>query len=236
MSSTSTPDPDGAVTAAAQGGPEDEGDVRVLDLPRGALLVAVGPGASGNSSFAASFGNEVDVVVCLDELRREISGDPGDQAVTPAAVARQNLLLDRHLAAGSAVLVDSTNVESRVRARLLDLARRHGRPAVAVLFTTDLDTCLERNRRRPPNRRVPDGVLRWQQDLARSSTAPLLLAEGFTSVYEVASDSNPCLSPFCWPTGETMPDIRFAVVTDPARRHAYFWATPADNFEGLLVA
>ncbi|MER6314426.1 ATP-binding protein [Streptomyces sp. NPDC001581] len=186
----------------------------------GTLFVAVGPAASGKSTAAALF--PVDAVVCLDELRREISGGrAGDQSVTPAAVARQNILLDEHLAAGQTVLVDSTNVEPRVRANLLELAHRHGRQAVALRFTTDLDTCLERNARRPADRRVPDDVLRWQHSLAQDATMDVLLAEGFTSALVPAWE---------------LPDVRFACVTSPDGAHAYFWAVGPADYEGLLAS
>ncbi|MEV7535478.1 ATP-binding protein [Streptomyces hydrogenans] len=148
------------------------------------LFVAVGPAGSGKSTAAAWF--PVDAVVCLDELRREISGgNPGDQSVTPAAVARQNSLLDEHLAAGHAVFVDSTNVEPRVRASLLELARRHGRPAFALRFPADLDTCLARNAQRPDDRRVPEATLRWQHGLAQEATVEVLLREGFAEVHDL---------------------------------------------------
>ncbi|MEU6946570.1 ATP-binding protein [Streptomyces sp. NPDC046316] len=148
------------------------------------LFVAVGPAGSGKSTAAAWF--PVDAVVCLDELRREISGgNPGDQSVTPAAVARQNSLLDEHLAAGRAVFVDSTNVEPHVRAGLLELARRHGRQAFALRFPVDLDTCLARNAQRAADRRVPEATLRWQHDLAQEATPEALLREGFTEVHDL---------------------------------------------------
>ncbi|MFJ3914367.1 AAA family ATPase [Streptomyces vinaceus] len=148
------------------------------------LFVAVGPAGSGKSTAAAWF--PVDAVVCLDELRREISGgNAGDQSVTPAAVARQNILLDEHLAAGRAVFVDSTNVEPHVRAGLLELARRHGRPAFALRFPVDLDTCLARNAQRSDDRRVPEATLRWQHGLAQEATAEALLREGFAEVHDL---------------------------------------------------
>lgn len=151
------------------------------DVAPGTLLVAVGPGASGKSTYAATA--PVDAVVCLDSLRREIGGDAGDQSVTPAAVARQNELLDEHLAAGRRVFLDSTNVEERVRRELVAQAHRHGRPIVALRFLPDLDTCLARNRHRPPNRRVPEPTLIWQHCLATAATPSVLSAEGFTAVH-----------------------------------------------------
>lgn len=144
----------------------DEGDsepagpivvVPPLDLAPGTLVVGIGSGASGKSTFAADA--PVDVVICLDSLRREIGGDEGDQSVTPAAVARQNALLEQHLSAGDSVFLDSTNVEPHVRADLVARARRHRRPIIALRFPVDLETCRARNRLRPANRQVPDRVL-----------------------------------------------------------------------------
>ncbi|MFB9580037.1 ATP-binding protein [Streptomyces goshikiensis] len=155
-----------------------------LDLVPGTLLVAVGPGASGKSTYAETAA--VDAVVCLDSLRREISGgDAGDQSVTPAAVERQNALLEEHLGAGRTVFLDSTNVEPHVRAGLVERTRRRGRPIVALLFLPHLDTCLARNALRSADRRVPEDTLRWQHALAREATPDVLLGEGFTSVHHI---------------------------------------------------
>ncbi|MCX4808859.1 ATP-binding protein [Streptomyces sp. NBC_01214] len=46
-------------------------------LEPGTLLVAVGPGASGKSTFAAQAG--IVTVVCLDSLRQQIGGNAGDR-------------------------------------------------------------------------------------------------------------------------------------------------------------
>ncbi|MEU3433115.1 ATP-binding protein [Streptomyces sp. NPDC006863] len=149
----------------------------------GTLLVAVGPSASGKSTYANTA--PVDVVVCLDSIRAEITGDAGDQSATPAAVARQNALLEEYLSAGKSVFLDSTNVEPRVRTELVERARQYGRPIIAVRFLTDIDTCLARNAERPSKRRVPDETLRWQHDRAREATPEILRAEGFTAVHHI---------------------------------------------------
>ncbi|MFI9214269.1 AAA family ATPase [Streptomyces sp. NPDC053253] len=173
--------------------------IPALDLSPGTLLVAVGPGASGKSTYAQTAA--VNAVVCLDSLRHEFGGDAGDQSVTPAAVERQNALLDQHLSAGATVFLDSTNVEPHVRAGLVERARRLGRPIVALRFLPDLDTCLTRNALRPDNRRVPEDTLRWQHDLTRQATPDALLQEGFTAVHHIeptptgATMSNDVLAP-----------------------------------------
>ncbi|TSB31888.1 ATP-binding protein [Streptomyces benahoarensis] len=151
----------------------------------GTLLVAVGPGASGKSTFAAETG--IVTVVCLDSLRERIGGDAGDQAVTPAAVVEQNILLEKYLSEGTTLYLDSTNVEARVRAELVEQAHRHGRPAIALRFLPHLDTCRARNRTRPTNRRVPDDVLAWQHSLALAATPKALLSEGFTAAHDIVT-------------------------------------------------
>ncbi|MGW6979614.1 AAA family ATPase [Streptomyces sp. NPDC054932] len=151
----------------------------------GTLLVAVGPGASGKSTFAAEAG--IVTVVCLDSLRQQLGGDAGDQSLTPAAVAEQNILLEKHLSEGTTLYLDSTNVEVRVRAELVGRARRHRRPVVALRFLPHFDTCRARNRARPANRQVPDDVLAWQHALAHAATPKALLAEGFTAAHNIVT-------------------------------------------------
>ncbi|MFJ5820135.1 AAA family ATPase [Streptomyces sp. NPDC093108] len=155
-------------------------------LEPGTLVVAVGPGAAGKSTFAAEAG--IVTVLSLDSLREEISGgDAGDQTVTPAAVERQNRLLARHLGEGISVYLDSTNVEAHVRAGLIEQARRYGRPIVALRFLPHIDTCRARNAARTANRQVPDDVLLWQHGLARAATPQALIAEGFTAAHDIVT-------------------------------------------------
>lgn len=145
----------------------------------GTPVVPVGPGGSGKSRFAAMFPRTW--VVCLDELREQVSDDAGDQSATPEAVALQDLLIPARLSRSLTTVVDSTNVEARVRHGLVDQARQHGRHVAAVVFLTDLDTCETRNARRPANRRVPAPVLRRQHEQTLAAL-PLLADEGFTDV------------------------------------------------------
>ncbi|MEV0324734.1 AAA family ATPase [Streptomyces sp. NPDC050658] len=169
-------------------GPQDHASKVDTDDLRGVepgmLLVAVGPGGSGKSTFAAA--KHGITVLCLDALRHEISGDAGDQTATAAAVQRQNALLETHLSTGTTVFLDSTNVQPAVRASLIQRARRHGRPVVALRFPASRPAAARNAARPQASRRVPDAVLIWQYEQTLAALPHVLLAEGFTAAYDVA--------------------------------------------------
>lgn len=90
-------------------------------------------------------------------------------------------VLEARLVRGLTSVIDATNTEAVHRGTLLDLARRFNVSAVALVVPTPLPLCLERNARRPGNRRVPDVVvLRQHADVI--AALPALSREGFNRV------------------------------------------------------
>ncbi len=150
----------------------------VVPFPADGLIMLIGPGASGKSSWARMVPA---TTICLDDLRAILTDNPGDQQATPKAVALHDAIIAERMRLGRPTVVDSTNVETRVRNTLVQAARRHGRPVVAVVFTADLATCTARNARRPENRRVPPGILRWQHEQTALSL-PRLRGEGIGDI------------------------------------------------------
>jgi len=177
--------PDRWIAAPKDDGLAAAGTDALRALEPGTVVVPVGPAGAGKSTFAVKAG--LVTVISFDVLREQIGGDAGDQSLTPAAVERQNALLEEHLDAGTTVFLDSTNVEPRVRADLVERARRHGRPIVALRILPPLATCRARNRMRPDNRRVPDDTLAWQHSLALAATPHRLLAEGFSGAHDIVT-------------------------------------------------
>ncbi|MEU2462362.1 AAA family ATPase [Streptomyces sp. NPDC012473] len=149
-------------------------------LPADALCVLVGPPGCGKSTFAARCPDSWRV--CLDRFRELATDDERDQSATPVAVEIQNLLLDARLSRARTTIVDSTNLEKRVRADLLTRARRWQRPCVAVLFDVPLDVVEARNAGR--ERVVRPHVVRKLHQLL--PTAEQLHDEGFAAVHLVS--------------------------------------------------
>lgn len=143
----------------------------------GAVVVLVGPSASGKSTYAERFAPTARI--CLDTLRGQVADSEADQSATTVAAQIQDLLLDARLSRNLLTVVDATNLLPHVRAKILARARAYRRPCVAVLFNgVDLAECERRNAGR--DRQVPTELLRWQHTLI--PTVEQLLDEGFTEV------------------------------------------------------
>jgi len=155
-----------------------------LSLPSDALVLLIGVAASGKSTFAARHFLPTEVL-SSDAMRAMITDDPHAQGATEDAFDLLHRLLAMRLRRGRRTVVDATNVEAWARAELLAAARRHRRPAVAIVLDLPLAVALERNLRRALPRPPAAAVRRqhrWLQD-----TLPELRDEGFAAVHHLSS-------------------------------------------------
>ncbi|MET9914464.1 ATP-binding protein [Streptomyces sp. NPDC006476] len=153
------------------------------------LIVLIGVSGAGKTTLAGTW--PPTRVVSLDQLRGVMSDDCGDQSATVDAVDALHLIVDRRLARGLTTVVDATSVYAKDRAQLLDAARRHCMPAVAVVVDTPLPVCIERQKNRPTSRRVPEVTVTAQHQAMREAL-PRLESEGFTRVVIVTADPLAC--------------------------------------------
>jgi predicted kinase len=148
-------------------------------IPDPALVVLIGATGSGKSTFAATWNPSQ--VLELDAFRAMVSDSAGDQAATADAVAALRTVLEARLARKKTTILDATNVERAVRVGLVQAARRHGVPAVAVLMGTPVSLCVIRQTARTPDRAVPVDTVRAQH-AAAVTAYPGLRNEGFDHV------------------------------------------------------
>ncbi|MFJ3505035.1 AAA family ATPase [Streptomyces sp. NPDC090135] len=148
-------------------------------LPQNALVVLIGASGAGKSTLARTW--PAPQILSLDGLRGTVSDDPGDQAATADAADVLKLILERRMARRLNTVVDATNLEAAIRAELVASAKRYGVPTVAVVVSTPLSLCLQRQQPRPANRQVPDDIVR-RQHKAMTSSHQDLAREGFTHV------------------------------------------------------
>lgn len=160
-------------------------------LPEGCLVVLVGVPGSGKSSWAARVGRP-NQIVSADALRAQVGLDERDQRASKEAFD----LLDRIVAArmrrGLTTIVDTTGLEGPRRARWLEIARQHGRPAHAVVLDVPAADARRRNKARPNP--VPSKVLTAQLTALPSAVAELA-DEGFDAVHHLSGDEPVTLAP-----------------------------------------
>jgi len=158
--------------------------VPVIQLPADALVVLVGIAASGKSTFAARHFAPTQVL-SSDALRAVITDSPSAQGATDDAFDLLHRILELRLTRGRLTVVDATNVEDWARAKLLAMARRHRRPAIAIVLDVPLAVALERNATRAAPRPPPAALRRqhrWLYD-----TLHALPAEGYAAVHQLTS-------------------------------------------------
>jgi protein phosphatase len=149
-------------------------------LPPSALVALVGPAGAGKTTFAAAnFGPSQ--VLSSDQCRLLVADDEADMSASAAAFAVLYFIAARRARRGLLTVIDATNVRRADRQRVIWLAARHKRPAVAILFALPLELCLARNQARV-GRQVEPGVVReqWAQ---LSASAETLGEEGFSAIY-----------------------------------------------------
>ncbi|MCX4451667.1 ATP-binding protein [Streptomyces sp. NBC_01789] len=148
-------------------------------IPDPALIVMIGASGSGKTTLARSW--PATQVLELDVFRAMVSDQVGDQAATEAAVTVMHAALTARMARRLTTVISDTNTEARVRKGLIDSARAHNVPVVALLVLTPADVCVGRQTDRTPDRAVPEDVVRRQHAKAVEAF-PQLRGEGFDHV------------------------------------------------------
>lgn len=155
-----------------------------IALPLDALVLLIGIAASGKSTFAARHFAPTQVL-SSDALRALIADDPAAQGATDDAFDLLHRIADMRLRRGRLTVVDATNVQDWARAELLAIAKRHRRPAVAIILDVPLDVALERNAQRASPRPPPSALRRqhaWLHDVIGA-----IGEEGFAAVHHLQS-------------------------------------------------
>src|SRR5215472_521769 len=182
-------------------------------IPDPALVVLVGPSGSGKSTWAAARYRAVEIV-SSDRLRAIVGSGEHDLDASADAFAVLDQIVSARLQRGLTTVVDTLGLDPERRRGHLELARRAGLPAVAVLFDTDPAQCRSRNRDRAAP--VPAGVLDAQLRRMRDA-ADQVAAEGWRVVRQ--SDS-PAVEPSHSVGSQRATPQRATATREPAGDHA----------------
>ncbi len=154
-------------------------------IPVDALVILVGPAASGKSTWAARHSRPSEVL-SSDAFREMVAGDASDQSASSDAFRLLHAAAGARLKRGLLTVIDATNLQRSARRPLLALAHRYGRPTVAVVFDPPIEVLLQRNSGRA--RTVPEDVLRRHRTLLAAAIEDMG-AEGLRLVLDARSGS-----------------------------------------------
>lgn len=154
-------------------------------LPPSSLVALIGASGAGKTTFAATHFS-ASQVISSDQCRMFVADDEADQSASASAFAVLHFIAAHRARRGRLTVIDATNARRADRGRVLRLAARYRRPAVAILFALPLELCLARNQQRA-GRRVEPGVVREQWAQLPVSAAALI-EEGFVAAYRLTTE------------------------------------------------
>jgi F420-dependent oxidoreductase-like protein len=152
-----------------------------VQLPSPCVVVLVGPGASGKSTWAAAHFASA-VIVSSDRLRALVGTGEDDIGASEDAFTLLGTIVERRLSRGLTTVIDTLGLDDEKRLGWLAAAKRHRMPCVAVTFDTTAEECRARNRGRP--NQIPAKVLSAQLRSWRRVREQLPV-EGFDTVVPV---------------------------------------------------
>lgn len=127
--------------------------------PNFQLMLLIGAPGSGKSTVRERLVAQYPdlKVICMDDRRKELTGDANDQTRNNEVFSWQQRELNKAMEARQNTLVDATNTSRKLRKMLWEAARRNGALCSAIYFDIPLATLHERNKAR--EKRVPDDVV-----------------------------------------------------------------------------
>ena len=133
-------------------------------MPR--LYILCGPSGSGKSTWALDFIDKHNEVwyVSRDDIRLDLLSDGEDYFSHEKEVFKTFAgVLYALLSSGEDAIADATHLNMFSRCKLIQAIDMRGYKEyeiVYVVFNTDAETCIERNKAREGRRNVPENVIR----------------------------------------------------------------------------
>ena len=131
-------------------------------------MVLIGPSASGKSTWAEENFGQTEIV-SSDELRSRVGIDETDQKAGAGAFELLERIVEERLRRRLTTVIDTTGLDSERRISWIESASSASMPVFAVIFETDLETCLNRNDAREHPR--PRQVVRRQHSRLKKVVA-----------------------------------------------------------------
>ena len=127
------------------------------------LYILCGPSGSGKSTWANSDERQDIAYVSRDNIRLSLLKDEEDYFSHEKEVFKQFVKeIAIHIMAGHDCIADATHLNMFSRCKLMQALDMYTRDyeIVCVVFNTNVETCIERNKAREGRRNVPENIIR----------------------------------------------------------------------------
>ena len=128
------------------------------------LYILCGPSGSGKSTWATNFiKNKRIAYISRDNIRLSIVKEEEDYFSHEKEVFKTFVKAIAHyIANGDDAIADATHLNMFSRCKLMQALDQytHDYEIICVVFTTDVNTCVERNKAREGRRHVPENIIR----------------------------------------------------------------------------
>ena len=116
---------------------------------KNALIILVGPPASGKSTWGKDFAEKNNVVyVSTDNIRAEVGSGEGDQSVSGLAFGIAKKRITQALANGKNAMIDATSVNRKSRKDWINIGKDAGAYIIAIAFEVSRDELYRRDAKR----------------------------------------------------------------------------------------
>ncbi|RZA11039.1 MAG: polynucleotide kinase-phosphatase, partial [Proteobacteria bacterium] len=158
-----------------------------ITFPELALVLLVGPSASGKTTFAKKHFLATEVL-SSDHFRAIVCDNAFDQSASTEAFEILHAVIEKRLKRGLLTVVDATNLQAIDREGLRKLAKKFHIFAVLIVFDLDEAICQERNRLRGAQS-IPPSVVH-SQHLQMKKSLRRLDKERFRYVFTLRHEAD----------------------------------------------
>jgi predicted kinase len=158
----------------------------VIEVRVPSIVILVGISGAGKSTFAANWFAQTEVL-SSDRCRALVADNENDQSATFDAFTLLMKIARLRLKHRKLCVIDATNVTPHERLKFVRLANEHECPVSAIVFRTELATCLERTWMRRDRDIQEPAVIRQHQELM--AHLPVLPLEGFAPVWSLGEET-----------------------------------------------
>lgn len=123
------------------------------------LTIMCGLPGCGKSTWISK-NKKSNVVVSLDDIRRDVFGHQFHKNAEPWILALGKTMVKMLLKQDISVIVDATNVMSFMRLEWISLAKEYKAKTRLVYFDVPYEVCYQRNKQRKKGKRIPVSVLK----------------------------------------------------------------------------